>query len=621
MYIITDNWDSLRRPSHSAADGEILRDVWDGSALRSLCSNGRFFSNRNNLALSLSTDGVPLYKSSKLSLWPIYLVILNLPAHIRMNAENVLLCGVWLGSTKPIVNLLLKPITKFLQRLSTLGVVIETSKGIATVRAKLVMGIFDLPAKAAVLCAKQFNGKFGCSVCLHPGKRLSNNSRIYLPDKVYPQRTHAQIIADAKVAEGTNSCIKGIMCTTPFSSTLDVVNCIPVDYMHAVLEGVTQWLMKSWFDSKQHSKPYYIGRQVNKIDEHLLKLRPPSEFSRPPRSIKKHLNYWKASEFRNWLHFYSLPILLNYLPSLFWHHFALLVCSMHILLSDSITVEQIDAAEQMLVDFCLLLPQLYGEKSCTANAHLLTHLGKYVRLWGPLWTHSAFGFENKNGRLKHLFHGNSKIFHQLVFNIDVTCTLQTVHTQLSKCESEEVLEYLANPYRKNRVQIGEHTYVVGLCKVVSASTEQSIALERSGNIEVFFRMLKSGVMYHCTSYSRATSGKRDNTYCCYRHSSDNSIRFGQIELFACTPEPYALLRELNPLDTTIINQAGHPCRTSLLHYQEADLLSMYIVPVNISTELSPLTAVSVNNIVSKLVLVSVSNRHYCIVQPNSIERH
>ena len=176
MYIITDNWDSLRRPSHSAADGEILRDVWDGSALRSLCSNGRFFSNRNNLALSLSTDGVPLYKSSKLSLWPIYLVVLNLPAHIRMNAENMLLCGVWLGSTKPIVNLLLKPITKFLQRLSTLGVVIKTSKGIATVQAKLVMGIFDLPAKAAVLCAKQFNGKFGCSVCLHPGKRLSNNS-------------------------------------------------------------------------------------------------------------------------------------------------------------------------------------------------------------------------------------------------------------------------------------------------------------------------------------------------------------------------------------------------------------------------------------------------------------
>lgn len=184
------------------------------------------------------------------------------------------------------------------------------------------------------------------------------------------------------------------------------------------------------------------------------------------------------------------------------------------------------------------------------------------------------------------------------------------------------LKNVANPpYRKKWAQIGEHTYIVGLCKVMSASTEQSMALRHSGNIEVFFRMLKSGVTYHCTSYSRATSGKQNNTYCCYRHNSDNSIHFGQIELFACIPKPYALLRELNPLDTTIINQAGHPCRTSLLHYQEADLLSMYIVPVTIQTEHSPLIAVSVDNIVSKLVLVSVSNRHYSIVQPNNFERH
>ena len=172
----------------------------------------------------------------------------------------------------------------------------------------------------------------------------------------------------------------------------------------------------------------------------------------------------------------------------------------------------------MLVDFCLLLPQLYGEWSCTANPHLLTHLGNYVKLWGPLWTHSAFGFENKNGRLKHLFHGNSRIFHQLVFNIDLTYTLETVHRQLSMCESEEVLKYLANPYRKKGAQIGEHTYVVGLCKVMFTSTEQSIALEHSGNIEVFFRLLMGSVMYNCTSYSKC-----NNTYCCYRHSSSKHI--------------------------------------------------------------------------------------------------
>ncbi len=56
------------------ADNGRLQDVWDGSALRPLCSSGRFFSNKSNLALSLSTDGVPLYKSSPISIWLSFLI-------------------------------------------------------------------------------------------------------------------------------------------------------------------------------------------------------------------------------------------------------------------------------------------------------------------------------------------------------------------------------------------------------------------------------------------------------------------------------------------------------------------------------------------------------------------
>ncbi len=77
-----------------------------------LCQPGRFFSNPNNLALSLSTDGVPLFKSSKISLWPVFLVILNLPREIRMNAENIILCGLWVGPCKPLMSVLLQPILK-----------------------------------------------------------------------------------------------------------------------------------------------------------------------------------------------------------------------------------------------------------------------------------------------------------------------------------------------------------------------------------------------------------------------------------------------------------------------------------------------------------------------------
>ncbi len=59
---------------------------------------------------------------------------------------------------------------------------------------------------------------------------------------------------------------------------------------------------------------------------------------------------------------------------------------MHVLLQDNLQEAQIQAAEDMLVVFYNLIPELYGNEHCTLNAHLLIHLPKYVRLWGPLWT-------------------------------------------------------------------------------------------------------------------------------------------------------------------------------------------------------------------------------------------
>lgn len=136
-----------------------IEDVWDASVLQELSVPGRYFSDKRNLALSLSTDGVPLYKSSRISMWPVYLIIQNLPINVRVNAENVILSALWVGPTKPSMKILLDPVVSSLQHLERSGVTIKTASGNHTVHAKLVFGVFDLPAKAAVLCAKQFNGE------------------------------------------------------------------------------------------------------------------------------------------------------------------------------------------------------------------------------------------------------------------------------------------------------------------------------------------------------------------------------------------------------------------------------------------------------------------------------
>lgn len=153
-------------------------------------------------------------------------------------------------------------------------------------------------------------------------------------------------------------------------------------------------------------------------------------------------------------------------------------------------MEEISAAECMLLDFYKLIPELYGDTYCTHNIHLLSHLCKYVKLWDPLWTHSVFRYENKNGQIKHLFHGNDDdIFHQILFNIDVNFTMQ-----LMCC-------YFLGEENKNIQQISDHCYIIGSTVETILTTEQRRSIQREQDtFPVFFRLYKSGIVYHSTGY-------------------------------------------------------------------------------------------------------------------------
>lgn len=99
---------------------------------------------------------------------------------------------------------------------------------------------------------------------------------------------------------------------------------VPTDYMHAVTEGTTKQFLKCWTDPKNKHLKFYIGNRVKEIDKMLLRIKPPHEFERSPRPISVS-HFWKASKYRSWLLYYSLPILNDILPPDYVHHFALLV--------------------------------------------------------------------------------------------------------------------------------------------------------------------------------------------------------------------------------------------------------------------------------------------------------
>ena len=103
----------LTRQKSNPSDYE---DIYDGSVYKELVDQG-LLSNTNNISLTWNTDGVPLYNSSKLSIWPFYFVINELPYVHRFKKDNMILAGLWFGPTKPAANLFLTSFKECLQKL------------------------------------------------------------------------------------------------------------------------------------------------------------------------------------------------------------------------------------------------------------------------------------------------------------------------------------------------------------------------------------------------------------------------------------------------------------------------------------------------------------------------
>lgn len=62
--------------------GDALNDISDGSVYQDLVASG-FLSNPLNISLQFNTDGVPVFRSSSFSFWPLHLIINELPPRKR----------------------------------------------------------------------------------------------------------------------------------------------------------------------------------------------------------------------------------------------------------------------------------------------------------------------------------------------------------------------------------------------------------------------------------------------------------------------------------------------------------------------------------------------------------
>ena len=87
-------------------------------------------------------------------------MVTSLPARVRTKLDNIIIAGIWLGGTKPNINVLLSPI---INTLSSNGIAIKLNGLDVNIKPMLVMGIFDLPAQQLPLT--QYNSTELLDVC------------------------------------------------------------------------------------------------------------------------------------------------------------------------------------------------------------------------------------------------------------------------------------------------------------------------------------------------------------------------------------------------------------------------------------------------------------------------
>ena len=144
------------------------------NAYRKKIFNSGFLNNKN-ISFGINTNGVAIFKSSKVCMWPVYLLVNELPLKERKARGNTLFYGIWLSKKKKHDMVILAAIVPRalcleIKELEN-GVEFEDHNGDSFIcRATILTCTCDLPAKALAANCGQFNGKDSCWSCHQPAQ-------------------------------------------------------------------------------------------------------------------------------------------------------------------------------------------------------------------------------------------------------------------------------------------------------------------------------------------------------------------------------------------------------------------------------------------------------------------
>lgn len=548
--------DALNDPLSFQRDEECLSDLYDGIMYKAFVAFLKTLNSAvkvRDVSFTFDTDGSPLMISSKCTIWPIFLMVNELPPFLRM--ENLMIAGLWFGNKKPVMDLFLDTFVDQMKGLSTpFSVTVKGDEWF--MRAHVIACCADAPARAAIQCVHQFNGEKGCGYCLSDGIEL-DDARKYPGAEGHVLRTAEELLADGKavlqlpVSVSRQPHVNGVTGVTPLFRLdfFDPVKGMILDYPHNCCYGVARQMAGAWLGSDGAKQPYYIGSPANmeKLDKKLLYIKPPKETRHRTRPLSDW-NYFSMRQWENFILFYSVPVLHGILPAKYLKHWMLFVQACHILLRSKIKRTLLQEAEKCLIEFVRGVEEYYSLKHMTYNVHILLHLVQNVRNWSAAWCLSTYPFESENGKLKRVIFSSMGIPHQV---IRVICRDQALSILRARVSNEKTEKYEKDLTSKELLKC---IYVQDMkclgSKTKFTPTDQEFFLcERHGLDVSKTTEVQTLVIDHCSysGFRGANCGKRsiktDNS--CAVLNNDSIVKISKIILQEETEEVFAFVSRLD----------------------------------------------------------------------------
>ena len=362
-----------------------------------------------HLKIQINVDGLPIFKSSTVQLWPILGILKG------MLCEKPFTIGIYCGNQKPcnVHEYFAEFIDEFKQ-LQHAGLQLGDRQYCVSVHSF----VCDAPARSFVKQTKLHSGYSACERCVQKGQWIN---KVVYPETDAPRRTDISFdeLADKSHHNGP-SPLQGL--------GIPLVTLFCLDYMHLVCLGIMRKLLLMWMRGPLRCR--ISAGMIKQLSENLVRLRVaiPCEFARKPRTLYE-IDRWKATEFRQFL-LYTGPVVLNgLLTETVYKHFMLLAISIYCCVRSDLCKHYASYARECLIKFVKLASQIYGEDVLVYNMHSVIHIVDDVELFGPLDNISSFPFENYLRCMKKLVRRPSMPLQQLM------CRMSEMDTHKSSTQS------------------------------------------------------------------------------------------------------------------------------------------------------------------------------------------